>query len=411
MLSEAKYFKNVLTIMTGTSVAQAIPIIISPILTRIYTPEDFGLFALYMSLYSVLGVVATGRYELAIILPRRGEEAYQLAVIAATISCLISAILLVLVALFQDQIASLVNNESIAGWLYLIPLSVLVSGLYQVFNYWFNRNGLYRSIAINRVLQTFSTAAGQLSISFVFQSIGLIIGQLIGQSISLVSYIRKFLKQDYGNHTFDLVLAKKLLYRHSQFPKIDVPTAFMNVAASQAPNFLLASLFSANSAGFFYLTQRVLQAPITLIAGSFLDVFKQRASEDYKRDGHCRDIFKKTFVMLFLLSVPTSTILYFWIKDIFILVFGPEWEDAGEYAKILIPALSLRFMANPLSFVIYIAEKQRINLVGMLVLMLLILTSLLVPSTALGAVYGISFSYCFVYFFYLIISARFAKVL
>lgn len=139
-----------------------------------------------------------------------------------------------------------------------------------------------------------------------------------------------------------------------------------------------------------------------------LDVFKQRASEDYKKDGHCKEIFKKTFWVLFLMALPPSLILYFWVDDLFSFVFGEPWREAGVYAQILIPALFLRFIANPLSFMIYIAEKQVWNFLCMAGLLPMILAGLLMSNDAVEAVRIISISYCLYYLLHLMLSFKLA---
>ena len=404
---KSEFSRNVLTLMTGTTIAQAIPIAISPILTRIYTPEEFGLFALYVAIASILAVIATGRYELAIMLPKKEEDAFQITLLASLITVTISFIILVIMLIFNTQIARLLQNPEIGPWLYLIPLSVLITGLYQSLNYWHNRNKRYTNIATNRVIQSGGTAISQLGFGLWFQSIGLIVGQLIGQILALGYFLKTYFKND-RQQTFKEMKMRALAKRYSQFPKIDVPTAMTNITANQAPNILLATLFSASSAGFYYLTQRVLQAPITLISSSVLDVFKQRASEDYKKHGHCKEIFKKTFWALLLMALPPSLILYFWVEDLFSFVFGEPWREAGVYAQILIPALFLRFIANPLSFMIYIAEKQVWNFLCMAGLLLMILAGLLTSNDAVEAVRIISISYCLYYLLHLMLSFKLA---
>ena len=395
--------------MAGTSVAQALPIAISPILTRIYTPEDFGLFAVYMALASIVSVIITGRYELAIILPCKDEDAFQIMIFAIVISVIMSLFLFLLVLNFNLEIASAIQHPEVSPFLYLLPFSVLITGLYQTLNYWHNRNKRYTNIAINRVIQSGGTASSQLGSAFINQSIGLIAGQISGQFLGLLYFAKSYFSKDHQKYQVNVLKMRALAIRYRKFPWIDGPTQLTNIIANQAPNILLVSLFSASSAGFYYLTQRVLQAPITLISGSVLDVFKQRASEDYTKYGNCREIFKDTFWTLLLMGAPTSFLLFFIIEDLFILVFGEPWREAGVYAQILILPLFFRFITNPLSFMFYIAEKQHWNLAAMLGLMFAVMFSLFISKDALAAVIGIAGSYSIYYVLYFLVSARLAK--
>jgi O-antigen/teichoic acid export membrane protein len=401
---KSEFSRNVLTLMTGTAIAQAIPIAISPILTRIYTPEDFGLFALYMAIVSILAVMATGRYELAIMLPKKEEDAFQIMCLASAITIAISALILLIVAVFNYEITIQLQNPEISVWLYLVPFSVLVSGLYQSLNYWHNRNKRYVNIATNRIIQSGGTSLTQVGLGLALPPAGLILGQQTGQILSLSYFIKTYFKKDHNQKQFKFLKVKALARRYAAFPKIDVPTTLINISANQLPNILLAALFSGSSVGFYYLTQRVLQAPITLISGSVLDVFKQRASSDYKKNGHCKDIFQKTFWALLLMALPPSLILYFWIEDLFAFVFGEVWREAGVYSQLLIPAMFFRFMANPLSFMFYLAEKQIWNLMGMTGLLVLVIISFYYSKDVYQLMALLSAVYSIVYLFYVLFS-------
>ena len=127
--ARSEFSRNVFALMTGTTIAQAIPIAISPILTRIYTPEDFGVFALYMAIASILSVIATGRYELAIMLPKKDEDAINIAALSIIISFFVSFVSLLIVFVFNAQITNLLGNPEISNWLYFIPLTVLLTGV------------------------------------------------------------------------------------------------------------------------------------------------------------------------------------------------------------------------------------------------------------------------------------------
>ncbi len=384
--------------------AQALAISISPILTRIYTPEDFGLFALYSALVSIISIVVTGRYELAIMLPKKEEEAFQIMALTIIISMATSGLLLIIAIVFNGELTIILKNQEISPWLYLLPFSVLISGLYQVLNFWNNRKKSYLEIAKNRIILSGGVAINQLGFAYAIKSMGLILGQFLGQLIALAYFIKKFQSDDRGAFVLNKLKIIALARKYKKYPKIDTPTTFINIAANQAPNILLVAFFSANAGGFYYLTQKILQAPISLISTSVLDVFKQKASEDYRKNGHCRGIFLKTFWSLLLMATPVSFTLFFIIEDLFAFVFGELWREAGTYAQILVPALLLRFIANPLSFMFYISNKLEFNLMGMVLLFLFVIFSLLIPSNSTTAIMLISLSFSVIYLYYILMS-------
>lgn len=409
---KSEFSRNVLTLMTGTTIAQAIPIAISPILTRIYTPEDFGVFALYMSIASIISVAATGRYELAIMLPRKDDNAINIVALSIIISFFISFIALIVVFIFNTQITNLLGNPEITNWLYFIPVTVLFTGIYQGFNYWSNRKKRYKRLATSRVLQSATTATTNLGTGFGgFGSSGLILGSVAGQGIAAAILAKMIWNEDKNRfNTIKLLKIFAMAKRYIGFPKFDILASVSNVSAHQITHILFNTLFNSTVAGYFYLTQRILGLPITFIASAISDVFRQSATKEYKEYGNAKVIYISTFKKLFVLSFFPSLFLYFFAVDVFIFVFGVEWKTAGEYTQILTPMLFLRFISSPLSFMLYVGEKQQLNLWGNGVFLTFTILSFYFAHDAIETVYCLSFSYSFVYIMYLYISAKIAKV-
>lgn len=409
---KSEFSRNVLTLMTGTTIAQAIPIAISPILTRIYTPEDFGVFALYMAVASIISVVSTGRYEMAIMLPKKDSDAINIVALSILISFFISFISLVIVFVFSSQITNLLNNPEILNWLYFIPITVLLTGIYQSFNYWSNRKKHYKRLAISRVVQSGSTASANLGMGFAgVGSSGLIVGQVLGQSIS-TTILGKLIWNEDKNKLNEIKNLKifAMARRYIKFPKYDILASMSNISAHQITHILFNSIFNSTIAGYFYLTQKILGLPITFVASAISDVFRQSATKEYQEFGNAKKIYISTFKKLFILSFFPSLILYFYAVELFVFVFGEHWAIAGEYAKILAPMLFLRFISSPLSFMLYIGEKQNINLLGNFLFLVLTLLSFYLSSSANETVILLSVSYSIIYILYLYISSKIAKV-
>lgn len=350
--------------MTGTSLAQAIPIAISPILTRLYSPEEFGRFALYMAVAMIASVLVSGRYELAILLPRRDRDALHITALAITLSIAISAGLLVIVMFLAQPLAELLGDPALAPWLYWVPASTLLLGVYQSLNYWSNRNAQYKRLAISRTVQSGSAALAQLGSGYVGSgAVGLVGGQITGQVLATSVLARLIWREDQEliralRPLRSLALAKKYI----DFPKYLIVAHGFNTASGQMPVLLLSALFSTTAAGFFTLTQRVMAAPMALIANALGDVFRQEASQAYIHLGHCKAIYQKTFKRLLLISVIPFAVFFFVAPELFGWVFGKPWRVAGEYAQILTPMAFLQFITSPLSSMFVIAEKQKLDL-------------------------------------------------
>ena len=216
--------------MTGSIIAQAIPIAISPILTRIYTPEDFGIFALYMSIASIFATFATGRYELAIMLPKKDEDAANILFLSLMITFVVSFVSFIIILLFNQEIVSFLESPSLSNWLYIIPSSVILTGLYQSFNYWNNRKKQYKRLAVSRVTQSAVTGSTNLGMGFSgFGVSGLIVGGLAGQGVS-TSVLGRFIWKNDRKMFHDLNKIKfiALMKKYKKFPLLNLPNAVID---------------------------------------------------------------------------------------------------------------------------------------------------------------------------------------
>ena len=361
---KSDFTKNVLTLLTGTTVAQAIPIAISPILTRIYTPADFGVVALFMAIVASFGSIANGRYELAIMLPKKEEDAINLFALSLIISTTISIILFLIVLLFGNKIVQLLGNEDIKFWLYFAPLTIFFVGLYNSLDKYNTRYKNYKDIAKSKVIKSFVLAAIQLSVGFVKQgAAGLVSGQILAQMFANLKLLKNITKDRELLAKISFASIKKQAKRFINFPKYSLSGV---VASSMSLHFieiLISTFFSIATLGFYALVQRILGLPSSLIGGSIGQVFFQEATQEKHKSGKAIEIYKKTFKKLFVLGVIFFGFLYFSVEDIFTFVFGKDWQIAGVYAQILTPLFFIRFIYVSLSMTYDVFESLKIELV------------------------------------------------
>lgn len=408
---KSEFSRNVLTLMTGTTIAQALPIAAAPILTRIFTPEDFGLFAFYFAIVTILAVLATARYELAIVLPKRRDDAYQIVIMSWAISSAVSLLTLFMILLFESQIVGLLNNPKIANWLYWIPLSIFLTGVYQSLYYWFNREKGYRDMANSRIVQSSTMVVSQVGFGFLtkLSALGLILGQVIGQVLATFYMGQKFIKNTRNMHKPKRLKQFSLAKRYINFPRFLVLAHTMNASSRQLPNVFFNIFFSATVAGFYLLIQRVISAPLSIIGSAIGDVFRQQASKAYAERGECIYEYKKTFKKLLIISLVPFGAFVFIAPDLFAIVFGKNWRQAGEYAQILMPMFFLQFVASPLSVLFIVAEKQKEDLLMQIVLLSgIILSFFLTKDIGLVLVF-ISVTYSSVYFWVIYKTHKFSK--
>jgi len=369
------FTRNFLTLLTGTTIAQAIPIVISPLLTRTYTPVDFGTFALYMSVVSIISILATGRYEMAIMLPDDNEEVNAIVKLVSIIMVATSAITLLIVFFFNQEITSLLGNPEISNWLYFLPVSILLLSSYQVFNYLLIREKNFSMLAKNKVVLATTGGLTKLGGGFFWgNSFGLLLGNTLGYIASIYLIVRNKILWSYFKNTS--ISVKTIARKYKKFPQYDVPAIAVNVFANQLPLLVLGKYFSLEILGFYSLTYKVLILPVSLLSNAILDVFKQQATEDYNKYGNCSKIYVKTLSKLIWMGTPIFVILGLLAPNLFEFIYGEEWKIAGEFAQIIAPMIFLKFIISPLSYTFYIAQKQHINFYGQILLLLFMLLAL-----------------------------------
>lgn len=415
LFPEGSFVANVLILMTGTTIAQAIPIVASPIITRVYAPDEFGTFALYTAIVSIVSVMATGKYELAVMLPEKEEDAINLVALSIFLSSFISLTALGTIWIFNEPIIRYIGNPESSGWLYLVPLAVIITGIYVTFNYWLNRKKQYRSLAISKIFQSIFISGISIGMGFVgFGVNGLILGGIGGQIVATGILGWQVWKEDKSKTKF--VTNEKMTWgakKYIDFPKYSIPADFLYVISNQMPIFLLSIFFNGTIIGFYALTQRVLASPIALIAAAILDVFKQRASSDYMAYGNCKDIYVKTFKSLAFFTIIPFILFFFAAPDIFAFIFGIKWRIAGEYAQILSVMYALKFISSPLTYMYYIAGKQKEDFLLHIYIGLSTFLALIFGYYIFGNVKAMlsmfSINYSIVYIIFLIRSYKFSK--
>ncbi|PLY10476.1 MAG: translocase [Arcobacter sp.] len=363
-LKKTEFRKHVLTLLTGTTISQAIPVAISPILTRIYSPEDFGLLAIYISIVTILATVIAGAYDFAIVLPKHDKDVIPLLQLSFLITSIISIIVLVIVTLFNNEIMILLNNKEIGIWLYFLPLSIFLMGIYQTISFWLNRHKYYKQIATTRVIQSGTTAFFQLLMGVLTITIsGLITGRIIGQVFSTWVILRIFFKKKkILIRRFQQNKIYALAKRYKRFPLYETWSNLLNSSSTEVPVILITSLFSIKTAGFYALANRILLLPLSLLGSSIGQVFLQKASETRKDIVQLKLITQSIFSKLVYIGVLPIGIIMIFGDVIFAFIFGNEWKISGEFSQVLALWLFFVFITSPLSNLLIVLEKQKESL-------------------------------------------------
>ncbi|MDD5586845.1 MAG: oligosaccharide flippase family protein [Alphaproteobacteria bacterium] len=413
LLGEAVFLRRVLILMSGSVLAQALPIAAAPILSRLFAPEHIGILGLYTAAISIGGTLSTLRYETAVLLPEEDMDAAAIVVLSIGTS-FVFGLIFTIIFLLDGNILHLIgleHMESLWGW---IPPGIVLISVFQVLSIWTVRSLRFSGLAFSRISQSASTAIAQVAAGFFKAgAFGLLAGQVLGQIIGVFVMAKNlWLKDRVKFVSLNTANIKKVAIIYRRFPLLSLPAGLSNVLANYIPLFLIGSYFGPAAVGFYALTQRVLAAPVALIGNAVLDVFKERAASDYRIHGSCRKLYRKIFLALSILSVPPSLLLFLFAPPLFAWVFGETWREAGEYARLLSPLLLIRFVASPLSYVFFIAQRQNIDLVWQLCLLFVGIITIaagrghVTPHLSIGF---FSAGFSLMYIIYIILSYYYAK--
>lgn len=410
-----KSSRQVLTVMTGTTLAQVVSVVISPLLGRLYTPVDFGLYALFMSLVLILMVGASGKYEMAILLPEADADAFNILCLGLLVAAGFCSIALILAVALNPVWTRLLHQEGFGPWMALAPVTVWVSNATLCLSNWAVRTQHYSDVA--RVRICVALASALVSVGLGLQTVttgGMIIAYIVGQVLGLgmmLWLLRKHWFRLAGSVSRNSMMTMALRYK--RFPQFSILSNISETIASQMPVLLMTSYFGSAVVGFFSLGQRVVRMPMSLISSAIGDVFRQKASAAYVRDGQCADLFRRTARMLFLFSIVPFILLYVFAPSIISFIFGSQWKTAGDYLQIMTLMCFLQFTSSPLSAMFIIAEKQSMDLV--IQISLVVLTSAAIwfghftHGSPGAAILLFSLVYCFKYVIEFSFSRRFSQ--
>jgi len=356
--------RDVLKLVAGTAVAQLILILVAPILTRLYDPDEFGLFALYYALVSYGNSIASLRYEFAIPLPQDDEDGRRLLYLTIVLTGLFSTTLMCLLVLGHDAFVGWLGEPKFIGLLWVVPVGVFFESMRVACRQGAIRFKNYQSLAQNDAGQAMLRAASQIGLGAARLNGGLIFGDILGR-IGGASALLLRAVPGFGHTILSTSLAdlRRLAARYRRFAILSTPATFLNSATLYLPMVVITRVYGLTAAGFYALTQRLIGIPLLLLGKSILQVYFGRAAE-LRRTG-TRSIerlflrtFRGTFFVGFVVIAPIG-LVGSWATP---LVFGEAWTEAGVYLRILLPMYIVRFAANGVGPTLEVLERQDLAL-------------------------------------------------
>ena len=349
-----EFNRNVTKLVLGTGFAQIIPIALTPILTRIYSPEDFGIFAIYMAIASILGVIATARYELSIVLPKNDKNALDIFYLCNIVSFSLSFIFFIFIYIFTEELNIFIGLDSYSNILFLLPLSIIAAGLLQSLSYLLVRRKEFSSLSKSKIFLSGGYSSSQLTFGSIFSASGLnlSIGYISGQFFSIFYLIKKnwaFLK----SRDFSTRRIYNIAKKYKKFPMYSSPGAIMDTSAVQVPIILINKFFNSNLTGQFSLTMRIINLPLAFIGSSISQVLLNKiADSDHTHPDRVLPLLISLTFKLLIFILPLVIICFLFGEELFVYVFGPNWAFAGSLAAPISIVIAIRFVVSPLSAVL-----------------------------------------------------------
>jgi len=358
--AQGGFLKAVSLLAGGTAAAQVITFLALPVLTRLYSPQEFSLLAVFTAILGMGAVIACMRLEVAIPLPEKDEDAASLLILSILCATILSAFSLLLIIIWPHQIAELLGQPQLYRYLWMLPLGIWLSATYSAIQNWATRKKYFSSIAKTKIIQAGMGSSAQIGIGFMGGgTLGLLIGQLMLSGMGIVGLAKRALRDDKAN--FELVSRKTMLEQlreYDKFPKYSTFESFANTAAIQIPLILIASMAIGPEAGYLLLATKVMSVPLGLIGRAISQVYLSRAAEEY-RLGNLGDFTAGVVTNLAKIGIGPLAFIGIVSPTIFPLIFGNGWERAGDLVLWMIPWMILQFIASPISMVMHVRGWQR----------------------------------------------------
>lgn len=408
-MSQPGYWKHVGTVLGGALGAQAMPLLAAPLITRMCTPSELGAFAVWLGVVAVSAIAATLRLETAMILDHEAEQ-QRVCFTVVLYSATATAILVSLCALAAHAAGLPALHDQSWGALAIVGMGTWLTATTQTTLAFATSHKAFGKAARAKIIGAATIALTQLLLLWLGAGeAGLLAGQLIGLAAGLLA-ATILLRPPRPRLALHLDQAERAyLVRHQKFWRYSLPSNLLNAFVGQMPLFLIGVRHGVLAAGLYALTQRVLAAPVSLLAASVLEVFKRESVHEFQTLGHCSHAYRHTFKALTMLGLGPALVLLLFSPDLFAWIFGASWRPAGELAQILAPLCFLNFIASPLSYVFFVAGKQKVDLVWQVTLFLVTLCAFVAPGSLRQNVLWYTIGYSALYLVYLHMSYQISQ--
>ncbi|MFT6849433.1 MAG: O-antigen/teichoic acid export membrane protein [Sphingobacteriales bacterium] len=365
-LLKTKYLKNVATLFTGSVLSQVLILGLSVFLTRIFTPTEFGIYGIFSAFIAIGGEVVNGRYDQGIIIPKQLKEAVTLYRLCVFLAVVISAFTFLPIIILTPIAADLFSVEIIENWPLWIPIALLFTGINLPSQFLLNRLKKYKALSVVRIVTSATSASSAMALGYYLDIrtglvVGLVLGQIVAGIIHLIILIPT-LRSNPSTHPLKAEL-KQVAITYSDYPKFAIAGSWLNTLSRQLPFFILPIFFGEQVLGFFALVNRALAGPMGMVGSAFSQVFYERAARADKLGAEkLKEVTLSTLKLLSGISIAPFLLILFYSTPLFAFVFGEEWTISGDYAKGLIPWMCAVLIVSPLTFMMNVKNRLKLEM-------------------------------------------------
>ncbi|MGF1476619.1 MAG: lipopolysaccharide biosynthesis protein [Geminicoccaceae bacterium] len=357
--------KAVATLAGGTAAGQFLVVLASPLITRLFTPEQFGALGVFGALLGILAGAICLRYEVAVTVEEQDDRSINLLALSVLVALILSGGVALIVLTFGEAVGGMLNSPLLVPWLWLLPLATIFAGTYRALSYWSIRKKQFNRVAATKVAQP----AGQVVVHIAaglaqFGVAGLLFGQVVGQSAGISTLARPLLSD--ASQILRAISLKGMMtvaWLQRRFPLFSSWANLLHELSRWSPALFLAAFYGAEVAGWFALAQRVMGTPMRFVGNAIARVFLAEAPTLMRNDAKkLRRLFTRITVRLLAMGGLIAAIVLVAGPGLCALVFGQAWIETGYLMQMLVPIYLSQLIASPTSQTLIVFNRQPLQL-------------------------------------------------
>lgn len=360
-IAHSELVRNSAKLLTANVVAQAIGLLVYPILTRLYSPEDFGLLNLFLSIGNICLLISTGEYRYAILLPKNEEETISLVKLCFRLVCSTSVLVMLTIPLVP-MISELFRVQGLQVVYWMIPIYILVFGIWEALSKWHLRRKEFSILSEFQVVHSSTSAFSKIIFGWCgFTKLGLVFSTLIAPVLSILVYIVRHFKSILPLRSDSRYSVALLLQKYRNFPLLTLPRALTNTLSDSLPALLLTPIFGLSSLGFYTMALIVLR-PIQMIVNALYQTLYENIAAKKRNLSTIKSTLLRVFVQLLLYGIIPFVMLMIFAPSIISLLLGEDWIQTGIYIRYLCPWFYCIFLSGAFCFIPELFNKQKLFL-------------------------------------------------